>query len=72
MGSMADRNFSILGRNSLNVFCVASLLSLTGQIVRYLYTGSFLADTIVVVCGIGLLWLTAWVSEWRDRQRAAV
>jgi hypothetical protein len=62
---------SSLGRNSLNVFCVASLLSLVGQVVRYLYTGSLLADTIVVVCGIGLLWLTAWVSEWRDRQRAA-
>ena len=62
---------SSLGRNSLNVFCVASLLSLIGQIARYLYTGSLLADTIVVVSGIGLLWLTAWVSEWRDRQRTA-
>ena len=61
---------SSLGRNSLNVFCVASLLSLLGQIVRYLYTGSLLVDTIVVAVGIGLLGLTAWVSEWRDRQRA--
>lgn len=60
---------SSMGRNSLNVFCVASLLSLTGQIIRYLYTGTFLIDTIVVVGGIGALWLTAWVSEWRDRQR---
>jgi hypothetical protein len=61
---------SALGRNSLNVFCVASLLSLAGQIARYIYSGSFLVDTIVVVCGIALLWLTAWVSEWRDRQKA--
>jgi hypothetical protein len=60
---------SILGRNSLNVFCVGSLLSLTGQIIRYLYSGSFGVDTVFVVVGIGLLWLTAWVSEWRDRQR---
>ncbi len=59
---------SILGRNSLNVFCVGSLLSLSGQIIRFLYTGSFPVDTIVVVCGVGLLWLTAWVSEWRSRQ----
>ena len=59
---------SILGRNSLNVFCVGSLLSLSGQIVRFLYSGSLLVDTIVVVVGVGLLWLTAWVSEWRDRQ----
>lgn len=60
---------SSMGRNSLNVFCVASLLSLIGQIIRYLYTGSFLVDTIVVAGGIGALWLTAWISEWRDRQR---
>lgn len=59
---------SSLGRNSLNVFCVASILSLVGQIVRYLYTGSLLVDTLVVVCGIAVLWLTAWVSEWRLRQ----
>lgn len=62
---------SSLGRNSLNVFCVGSILSLLGQIIRYLYTGSLLVDTMVVAVGIGLLGLTAWVSEWRDRQRAA-
>ena len=61
---------SILGRNSLNVFCVASVLSLVGQIVRYLYSGSFGVDTVFVVVGIALLWLTAWVSEWRQ-QRAS-
>ncbi len=63
---------SSLGRNSLNVFCVGSLLSLTGQVVRYVYSGSLLVDTIVVAGGIGLLWLTAWVSEWRDQQKADV
>jgi hypothetical protein len=56
---------SQLGRNSLNVFCVGSLLSLGGQIIRFLYSGSIMVDTIVVVVGIGLLWLTAWMSEWR-------
>ena len=60
---------SQLGRNSLNVFCVGSLLSLSGQIVRFLYSGSVLVDTIVVVVGVGLLWLTAWMSEWRKRLR---
>jgi hypothetical protein len=59
---------SSLGRNSLNVFCVASLLSLCGQIIRYLYTGSLLTDTMIVIGGIGLLRLTAGVSEWRDRR----
>jgi hypothetical protein len=58
---------SILGRNSLNVFCMGSLLSLSGQIVRYLYTGSFVVDTIVVIGGVAILWLTAWMSEWRER-----
>jgi hypothetical protein len=58
---------SMLGRNSLNVFCVGSLLSLSGQIVRFLYSGSLAVDTIVVGVGIGLLWLTAWMSEWRQR-----
>jgi hypothetical protein len=58
---------STLGRNSLNVFCVGSLLSLGGQIVRYLYSGSLTVDTIVMSVGIGILWLTAWMSEWRQR-----
>ena len=61
---------SVLGRNSLYVFCVASVLSLLGQIVRYLYSGSFAVDTVFVVVGIALLWLTAWVSEW-SQQRAS-
>src|SRR6185437_14099671 len=31
---------SMLGRNSLYVFCVGSILSLSGQIIRYLYRGN--------------------------------
>jgi len=58
---------SRLGRNSLNVFCVGSLLSLAGQIVRSLYSGSIAVDSVVLVAGIWLLWLTAWLSEWRKR-----
>jgi hypothetical protein len=62
---------SILGRNSLHVFCVGSLLSLSGQIIRFLYSGSLAVDTIVVIVGVGLLWLTAWMSEWRERYQRA-
>ena len=58
---------SMLGRNSLQVFCVGSLLSLSGQIIRFLYSGSLAVDTIVVIVGIGLLCLTAWLAEWRQR-----
>ena len=61
---------SLLGRNSLNVFCVASVLSLGGQIVRFIYRGGIIADTAVVAAGIALLALTAWLSEWRERDKA--
>jgi hypothetical protein len=60
---------SMLGRNSLPVFCAASLLSLTGQIVRFLYEGYVSVDTIVVVVGVSVMALTAWLAEWRDRAR---
>lgn len=61
---------SMLGRNSLPVFCVGSLLSLAGQIVRYVYRGHIGVDTVVVIVGIAIMALTAWLSEWRERARA--
>ena len=39
----------MLGRNSLYVFCIGSLLSLTGQIVRFDYRGTVGIDTVVVI-----------------------
>jgi hypothetical protein len=60
---------SRLGRNSLYVFCVASILSLVGQIIRYIYQGNFVIDTGVVVFGIAIMALTAWLPEWRDSVR---
>ena len=61
---------SMLGRNSLNVFCVGSLLSLSGQIGRFALSESLWVDTAVLILGPVLLSLTAWVSEWRQRLRA--
>ncbi|GAC1333086.1 MAG: OpgC family protein [Beijerinckiaceae bacterium] len=61
---------SMLGRNSLNVFCVGSVLSLGGQIVRFQYGGGIVTDTVVIFIGVVALGVTAWVSEWRDRLRA--
>jgi hypothetical protein len=58
---------TMLGRNSLNVFCVGSLLSLAGQIVRFYFEGGIGIDTVMVAVGIAALGLTAWASEWRDR-----
>ena len=60
----------MLGRNSLNVFCVGSLLSLGGQIVRFAFAESLWVDTVVLIVGLIVLSITAWVSEWRQRLRA--
>jgi len=59
---------AMLGRNSLHVFCIASLLSLGGQIIRYIYKGDFVVDTLIVVVGIAVLALTAWLAEKRERR----
>lgn len=61
-----DSYLSMLGRNSLNVFCVGSLASLAAQVIRFTTRGEFGVDTAIVVGGIVLLGLTAWVSEWAD------
>lgn len=57
---------SKLGRNALHVFCVGSILSLAGQIIRLVYKGNLVVDTIVVIVGIGLMGLTAWLAEKRE------
>ena len=63
---------SMLGRNSLNVFCVGSLLSLLGQLLRVAWSGSFWADLCVLGGGVAVLGFTAWLSELRDRLRVSV
>ena len=63
--------FSLLGRNSLNVFCVASLLSLCGQVVRYAFNGRLEMDFIVLLIGLLGLGITGWLSEWRQRHAEA-
>jgi hypothetical protein len=61
---------SMLGRNSLNVFCAASLLSLAGQIFRFVYGGRVATDAIIVILGVSIMGLVAWASEWRERTRS--
>jgi hypothetical protein len=63
---------SLLGRNSLYVFCMGSLLSLTAQIIRSIYRGDLVVDTALVVAGIAIMAFTAWLPEWREsiRQRS--
>ncbi len=59
---------SRMGRNSLPVFCVGSLLSLGGQIIRFAYEGGLVVDTILIGTGIAVLGLVAWLAEWRVRR----
>ncbi len=63
--------FAMLGRNSLYVFCVGSLLSLTAQFVRFIYRGTVGVDTAVVISGIIIMAFTAWLAELRQRARPA-
>lgn len=60
---------SMLGRHSLSVFCVGSILSLAGQITRFVYQGDIVIDTVVVMLGISIMALTAWLPEWREQAR---
>ena len=61
---------SMFGRNSLYVFCVGSILSLTGQIIHFLFRGSFAIDTVVVVLGIAIMAVSAWLPEWSESSKA--
>jgi hypothetical protein len=60
---------SLLGRNSLNVFCAGSLLSLAGQIIRFAYGGLIVIDICIVMVGLLAMGLVAWITEWRARAR---
>jgi hypothetical protein len=62
---------AMLGRNSLYVFCVGSLLSLAAQMLRYYYRGTVGIDTVVLVSGIVIMAFTAWIAESRQRGRPA-
>lgn len=56
-----------LGRNSLAVFAVGSLLSLAAQLLRFIHGGGLTIDTITLLSGlVGMGW-TAWFVEWRSR-----
>ncbi|HEY5963772.1 MAG TPA: OpgC domain-containing protein, partial [Xanthobacteraceae bacterium] len=61
---------SMLGRNSLYVFCVGSVLSLAGQIVRYLYQGNIYSDTAVLILGVAIMAIAAWLPELREDIKA--
>ena len=61
---------SMLGRNSLNVFCVGSILSLLGQVARFALGNDKMVDLAILVVGVVVLGFTAWLSELRERLRS--
>ena len=60
---------SLMGRNSLQVFCAGSVLSLCGQIVRFIYGGSIVTDVVLFIVGISMMAFVAWVHEWVSRTK---
>ena len=60
-----------LGRNSLAVFSMGSILSLIGQLVRFQTGGGLLIDMLVAGSGLFGLGFTAWFVEWRTRSRSS-
>jgi hypothetical protein len=61
------RPIAQLGRNSLEVFAVGSVLSLVAQLVRATVQPNVALDTFLIGSGILALVFTAWFSEWRSR-----
>lgn len=58
---------AMLGRNSLEVFCTASVLSLVCQILRFTLPDGVWLDTLLVLGGVALMGTVAWLAEWRTR-----
>ena len=62
-----NRQFCALGRNSLAVFSVGSILSLAGQLLRFQLGGGLIVDAFILSSGLACLIFTAWFVEWRSR-----
>lgn len=62
---------AMLGRNSLEVFCAASILSLVCQILRYALPDGVWLDTLLVAAGVSFMGIVAWLAEWRARAGTA-
>lgn len=61
---------SLLGRNSLLVFCTGSVLSLAGQIARYAFRGGGVAlDTALIAAGLAVAFALAATAEWWEGSR---
>ena len=58
---------SALGRNSLAIFSIGSIVSLAAQLLRFEWGGGFILDAFILGSGFACLIFTAWFVEWRLR-----
>ncbi len=59
----------LMGRHSLPVFCVGTVLSLGAQVVRPGFDGAFAFDLVILTVGFSIQWLVAWTLEWQRSGR---
>jgi hypothetical protein len=59
-----DHPIALVGRHSLPIFCVASLLSMAGMIMREEQGGGFGLDTVLISIGILIQLGLAQIMEW--------
>ncbi len=61
----------LMGRRSLPVFCVGTVLSLAAQVTRPSFDGAVSYDLLIFFVGFSVLWLVAWTLEWYGQGQAA-
>lgn len=64
-----SEGLALIGRNSLLVFCIGSVLDLACQILQFAFHGGFVWDTTMVVAGLSTMYAAARVAEWWERVR---
>lgn len=61
----------VMGRQGLLVFSAGALLSLAGQAVLAYYEGVAIVPWLYIPFGVILLWLIAWLADWKRRATSA-
>lgn len=63
---------SLMGRNSLPVFAVGSVLAYVGQLTKALQPQSALLDAVLIMSGLAVLYLVALLREKQRRPKPAM
>ena len=68
-----DNPFVMLGRHSLPVFAVGTVLSLICQVIKHGQPPAFLFDLVMIAVGLGLQFaLACYLDWWRDASKVSV